>query len=159
MTSIKGWNTHTESSYTHKILTQAWRHKDTLTTDRHVNTYKYRHSNTQNDGQGPSWSLTTDSLCRLTHQSSPVTGLKSLRPIIYYLTWYYLTVLQLLMYCKDMYKVWMCNCAVKILSDKVYYEGIRHESFFAECSWRRSETLWWEWWRMRSDMNHMCWSF
>lgn len=50
---------------------------------RRANTNTY--TNTQSDGQGPSWFLTTDSRCRLIHQSFWVTG-QSLRPIFYHLT-------------------------------------------------------------------------
>lgn len=67
---------------THACLRAHWY---TNKTDRHANTCTYTDSNTQSDGQGPSWSLTTDSLHRLTHQSFWVTG-QSLRPIIYHQT-------------------------------------------------------------------------
>lgn len=69
------WNTHA-------CLQARWYANKT---NRHASVCTYTDSDTQSDGQGPSWSLTTDSLHRLTHQSFWVTG-QSLRPIIYHQT-------------------------------------------------------------------------
>lgn len=84
MTSVRGSNTHTGSSHSHTKPSRKpagtkihWQPRQT---SHHV------HIQTHSDGQGPSWSLTTDSLCRLTHQSSAVTG-QWLRPIIYPMPW------------------------------------------------------------------------